>query len=90
MKLWDKGYNIDRFTEAFTIGKDKELDGMLARADVLGNMAHLKMLHAIHLITDAELKDLSGGLRDILTDIEQGNFRIEEGVEDVHSEIEFL
>lgn len=90
MKLWDKGYNIDRFTEAFTIGKDKELDGMLARADVLGNMAHLKMLHAIHLITDAELKDLSGGLRDILTDIEKGNFRIEEGVEDVHSEIEFL
>ena len=90
MKLWDKGYNIDRFTEAFTIGKDKELDGMLARADVLGNMAHLKMLHAIHLINDAELKDLSGGLRDILTDIEKGNFRIEEGVEDVHSEIEFL
>lgn len=90
MKLWDKGYNIDRFTEVFTIGKDKELDGMLARADVLGNMAHLKMLHAIHLITDAELKDLSGGLRDILTDIEKGNFRIEEGVEDVHSEIEFL
>lgn len=90
MKLWDKGYNIDRFTEAFTIGKDKELDRMLARADVLGNMAHLKMLHAIHLITDAELKDLSGGLRDILTDIEKGKFRIEEGVEDVHSEIEFL
>ena len=90
MKLWDKGYNIDRFTEAFTIGKDRELDRMLARADVLGNMAHLKMLHAIHLITDAELKDLSGGLRDILTDIEKGNFRIEEGVEDVHSEIEFL
>ncbi len=90
MKLWDKGYNIDHFTEAFTIGKDKELDTMLARADVLGNMAHLKMLHAINLITDAELKDLSQGLRDILTDIEKGNFRIEEGVEDVHSEIEFL
>ena len=45
MKLWDKGYDIDRFTEEFTIGKDRELDVMLAKADVLGNMAHLKMLH---------------------------------------------
>lgn len=90
MKLWDKGYGIDRFTEEFTIGKDRELDLMLARADVLGNMAHLKMLHAIRLVTDAELDALAAGLRDILADIEKGNFRIEEGVEDIHSEIEFL
>ena len=80
MKLWDKGYGIDRFTEEFTIGKDRELDLMLARADVLGNMAHLKMLHAIRLVTDAELDALAAGLRDILADIEKGNFRIEEGV----------
>ena len=59
MKLWDKGYDIDRFTEEFTIGKDRELDVMLAKADVLGNMAHLKMLHHIGLISDGELKDLA-------------------------------
>ena len=61
MKLWDKGYDIDRFTEEFTIGKDRELDVMLAKADVLGNMAHLKMLHHIGLISDGELKDLAQG-----------------------------
>lgn len=90
MKLWDKGYDIDRFTETFTIGKDKELDVMLAKADVLGNMAHLKMLYAIHLVTDEELKALSEGLKEIEQEIEKGNFCIEEGIEDVHSEIEYL
>lgn len=90
MKLWDKGYDIDRFTEEFTVGKDKELDVMLAKADVLGNMAHLKMLHCIGLISDGELKDLAQGLRDIFAEIEQGNFSIEAGIEDVHSQIEYL
>lgn len=90
MKLWDKGYNIDRFTEEFTIGKDKELDVLLARADVLGNMAHLKMLHSIGLIADTELECLSRGLKKISAEIEKGNFAIEEGIEDVHSEIEYL
>ena len=68
MKLWDKGYDIDRFTEEFTIGKDRELDVMLAKADVLGNMAHLKMLHHIGLISDGELKDLAQGLKDIFAE----------------------
>lgn len=90
MKLWDKGYNIDHFTESFTVGKDKELDVMLAKADVLGNMAHLKMLHSIGLITDSELVALENALREILTEVEAGNFCIEEGIEDVHSEIEYL
>ena len=76
MKLWDKGYDIDRFTEEFTIGKDRELDVMLAKADVLGNMAHLKMLHHIGLISDGELKDLAQGLKDIFAEIEQGKFHI--------------
>lgn len=89
MKLWDKGYSIDHFTEEFTIGKDKELDVMLAKADVLGNMAHLKMLHHIDLITDTELEALSAGLKEILADVEKGDFCIEEGIEDVHSEIEY-
>ena len=90
MKLWDKGYDIDGFTESFTIGKDKELDVMLAKADVLGNMAHLKMLHSIGLITGEELKILEQALKEIFREVEAGNFRIEEGIEDVHSEIEYL
>ena len=65
MKLWDKGYDIDRFTEEFTIGKDRELDVMLAKADVLGNMAHLKMLHHIGLISEGELKELAQGMTDL-------------------------
>lgn len=90
MKLWDKGYDIDGFTESFTIGKDKELDVMLAKADVLGNMAHLKMLHSIGLITGEELEMLEQALKEIFREVEAGNFRIEEGIEDVHSEIEYL
>lgn len=90
MKLWDKGYNIDHFTESFTIGKDKELDVMLAKADVLGNMAHLKMLHSIGLISGEDLKVLEQALKEIFKEVEAGNFQIEEGIEDVHSEIEYL
>lgn len=90
MKLWDKGYDIDDFTESFTIGKDKELDVMLSKADVLGNMAHLKMLHSIGLITGEELEILEQALKEIFREVEAGNFRIEEGIEDVHSEIEYL
>lgn len=90
MKLWDKGYNIDRFTEEFTVGKDKELDVMLAGADVLCNMAHLKMLHSISLITDDELACLESGLKEIYLMVGEGRFKIEEGVEDVHSQIEYL
>lgn len=90
MKLWDKGYDIDRFTEAFTIGKDRELDLLLARADVLGNMAHLKMLQAVGLVTAEEQQALAAGLRGILRSIEAGDFCIEEGIEDIHSEIEYL
>ena len=76
MKLWDKGYDIDGF--------------MLAKADVLGNMAHLKMLHSIGLITGEELEILEQALKEIFREVEAGNFRIEEGIEDVHSEIEYL
>lgn len=90
MKLWDKGYDIDIFTETFTIGKDKELDLMLAKADVLGNMAHLKMLHSIALITDNELEMLREGLKEINERIDAGKFTIDEGIEDIHSQIEYL
>lgn len=90
MKLWDKGYDIDGFTESFTIGKDRELDVMLAGADVIGNLAHLKMLHAVGLVNGEEYKSLQRALVDIYGMVERGEFVIEEGIEDVHSQIELL
>lgn len=90
MKLWDKGYDIDGFTELFTIGKDRELDVMLAGADVIGNLAHLKMLHTVGLVNEAEYRSLQRALVDIHGMVERGEFVIEEGIEDVHSQIELL
>lgn len=90
MKLWDKGYDIDKFTEEFTIGKDRELDVILAKADVLGNMAHLKMLHAIGLVSGEEQKLLGDALKEIDAVIRKGDFRIEDGIEDIHSQIEYM
>lgn len=90
MKLWDKGYDIDSFTEKFTVGKDRELDVMLAKADVLGNMAHLKMLHSIGLVNEREWKDLEKALQEIAQEVDRGEFRIEEGIEDIHSQVEYV
>ncbi|MCC8174223.1 MAG: argininosuccinate lyase [Odoribacter sp.] len=90
MKLWDKGYDIDSFTESFTVGKDRELDILLARADVLGNMAHMKMLGSIGLLSEEEAECLKQALKEILQDIEAGNFKIEEGIEDIHSQVEYI
>ncbi len=90
MKLWDKGLPIDQQIEAFTIGKDRTLDLLLARYDVLGSIAHSRMLQTIGLLTAQELQDLEQALRDIYTAVEAGNFLIEEGVEDVHSQVELM
>ena len=90
MKLWDKGYSTDSFVEEFTVGRDRELDLFLAEADVLGNMAHMKMLNSIGLISDADCKLLEQGLREIYAKVHSGEFVIEEGVEDVHSQVEFM
>ena len=90
MKLWDKGYSTDSFVEEFTVGRDRELDLFLAEADVLGNMAHMKMLNSIGLISDADCKLLEQGLREIYAKVQSGEFVIEEGVEDVHSQGEFM
>ena len=90
MKLWDKGYSTDAFVEEFTVGRDRELDLYLAEADVLGNMAHMRMLNKIGLITDEERKALAEGLRKIYAKVQAGEFAIEEGVEDVHSQVEFM
>ena len=90
MKLWDKGYSTDAFVEEFTVGRDRELDLYLAEADVLGNMAHMKMLHSIGLISDQDHDALVEGLKKIYKQVIAGDFTIEEGVEDVHSQVEFL
>ncbi len=89
-KLWDKGKSTDQWIEKFTIGQDRELDLWLAKWDVLGSLAHIRMLESIDLLTQAELKTLSEGLRNIHEEILEGKFQIEEGVEDVHSQVEFL
>ena len=90
MKLWDKGYDTDSFVEEFTVGRDRELDLFLSEADVLGNMAHMKMLNSIGLLSDDDAKALEAGLKKIYADVQSGKFEIEEGVEDVHSQVEFL
>ncbi len=89
-KLWDKGYSITSEIEHFTVGRDREMDMYLAEADVLGSMAHIIMLESIGLLEADELKTLLAELRHILNDVRQGKFTIEEGVEDVHSQVELL
>lgn len=90
MKLWNKGFEPDKEIERFTVGQDRELDLRLAKYDVLGSMAHITMLESIGLLTKEELDILLPALEDILNEIERGEFTIEEGVEDVHSQVEFL
>jgi len=90
MKLWSKGFEPDKMIDEFTVGHDRELDMQLARYDVQGSMAHIKMLESIGLLTADELSVLTSGLNDIAEMIERGEFTIEPGVEDVHSQVEFL
>ncbi len=90
MKLWDKGYSTDSFVEEFTVGRDRELDMYLAEADVLGNMAHMKMLRSIGLLSDEDHDMLAEGLKKIHQQVLAGEFAIAEGVEDVHSQVEFM
>ena len=90
MKLWDKGYDIDSWIEQFTVGNDRQLDMQIARFDVEASMAHIRMLETIGLITSEELQILLSGLQQIADKIERGEFEIEDGVEDVHSQVEQL
>jgi argininosuccinate lyase len=90
MKLWDNPIKTDKMIERFTVGKDRELDLLLARYDVLGSMAHIMMLESIGLLTAAERLELHRELIAIHGTIVQGGFIIEEGVEDVHSQVELL
>ena len=90
MKLWSKGFEPDQLIERFTVGADRELDLRLARYDVQGSIAHIRLLESIGLLSKDELDKLLAGLQEIAAIIEEGNFRIDEGVEDVHSQVEFM
>ena len=90
MKLWNKGFEPDKLIEQFTVGNDRELDLSLARYDVQGSMAHIRMLESIGLIGSDELPVLLAELENIAQSIERGEFIIEDGVEDVHSQVELL
>ncbi len=90
MKLWDKGFEPDKMIEEFTVGNDRQLDLRLARYDVEGSMAHIRMLESIGLLQADELEKLLAALADIREAIDRGEFTIEEGVEDVHSQVEFM
>jgi len=88
MNLWDKGYSIDQKIQDFTIGQDAVLDLQLAKYDVVASKAHARMLSKIGMLTDDERDQLIKELNNINDRIGEGAFRIEDGVEDVHSQIE--
>ena len=89
-KLWEKNTEVNPEIERFTVGRDRELDLLLARYDVLGSIAHSTMLESIGMLTTDEMKSLHNELRNIYGTIEKGDFIIEEGVEDVHSQVELM
>lgn len=90
MKLWAKTVDATAEIDCFTVGHDRELDLFLAKYDVLGSMAHVRMLHSIGLIADDELPRLLAELKNIYYEAEAGRFVIEDGIEDVHSQVELL
>jgi argininosuccinate lyase len=89
-KLWQKNTDVNTEIEKFTVGKDRDLDLFLAPFDVLGSIAHTQMLASIGLLTQKEFDVLREELKNIFIEIEEGKFIIENGVEDVHSQVEFL
>lgn len=90
MKLWQKDKAALDAVERFTVGQDREMDMYLARFDVLGSMAHIRMLQSVGLLSVEDLEILSGGLQEIYREIESGDFRLEDDVEDIHSQVELL
>jgi argininosuccinate lyase len=90
MKLWEKDFLVQPQIDAFTVGKDREMDLLLAKYDVLGSLAHIQMLESIQLISKNELEVLSASLKNIYQDIEKGLFKMDDDIEDVHSQIELL
>lgn len=89
-KLWEKNFSINKEIERFTVGRDREMDMYLAKYDVLGSMAHITMLESIGLLEKDELAQLLAELKGIYATCERGEFVIEEGIEDVHSQVELM
>ena len=89
-KLWQKTGSVDGLVESFTVGRDREFDEQMAAFDVLGSLAHTKMLYSVGLLDAADLDMVQAELKTIYADIKAGCFKIEDGVEDVHSQVELL
>jgi argininosuccinate lyase len=89
-KLWQKTTNVNELVESFTVGRDTEFDAQMAAFDVLGSLAHTRMLQSINLMSAEDLALVQRELKNIYADIQKGNFVIEAGVEDVHSQVELL
>ena len=90
MKLWQKNTETLKAVETFTVGKDRELDLFLAPFDVLGSLAHIQMLNSVGLLEDNELVELQIALKEVYKEITAGKFSLDDDVEDIHSQIEFL
>ncbi|MCE1154728.1 MAG: argininosuccinate lyase [Bacteroidales bacterium] len=89
-KIWEKNIQVDKKIEQYTVGRDREMDAFLAASDVLGSMAHITMLESVGLLQHEELSLLLAELKNIYAAVEAGTFRIEDDVEDVHSQVELL
>ena len=89
-KLWEKNVRVNEEIDRFTVGRDREMDLYLAKHDVLGSMAHITMLESIGLLTAGELEMLLAELKNIYASAEKGEFVIEDGIEDVHSQVELM
>src|SRR5690606_19864436 len=90
MKIWQKNIDVDAFVESFTVGNDRSMHMHLETADVLSSLAHTQMLNSIDLLSDEDLTLVQKELKAIYKEIEAGDFRIEDSVEDVHSQVEML
>ncbi|SDG64576.1 argininosuccinate lyase [Chitinophaga filiformis] len=90
MKIWQKDKAALAEVDKFTVGKDREMDAYLAPFDVLGSLAHTAMLESIGLLTADELTILQKELKQIYKEIQEGNFTLEDGVEDIHSQVELI
>lgn len=89
-KIWNKGFDADKLVESFTVGNDRELDLQLAKHDIIGSMAHIKMLVEIGLLQADEEKVLRNELELILQEVESGKFALNDDVEDIHSQVEWM
>ncbi|MEK7226161.1 MAG: lyase family protein, partial [Bacteroidota bacterium] len=90
MKLWQKDTASLKEVEQFTVGNDREMDMYLAAFDVLGSLAHTEMLESVGLLTKDELSKLQKELKNIYRQIQNGEFKLQDDVEDIHSQVELL